>query len=206
MKKIISQNAIIMIVAFNFIQFTGFSQSVHMRPFAIASVSQQGAAKNEIGVGGDITADIFEHKFSVGASMSGGTFFPYQTSIKTMDLKKDSMIWRTTNAPTIQAIFAINIPKGDNEERINPFWGPVAGIKLGEAIPDLNHSMTGMMTLFLQLNYSKQMGTDENKWYLGFFVQPSFNFLYTSTPYSSSPLWVGTVNAGIHLGLGMAEE
>lgn len=135
----------------------------------------------------DLTAlmGVLEDRFSIGFRMSGGQWFNYQTTIKSMDLKRDSSVWRSTNAPALQGVVAFNIPSGDEGDP-NRFAGPVAGFCYGLAFPDITHMPANSLKIFLQGNYRITGGVST-------FLRPSFNAVYNG---GSFPLYAWDVSLG----------
>ena len=176
--------SLIAIFAFIFIQFTGVAQSFSIAPSAGICLDQDGIIRKYdpvvgltalMGIGAPETSML-----SLGLDMSGGQRYRYQANIKTMDLKNDSMAWRSTNAPSIMIWGTIDIPRGGGEgedDKPNPFAGPVVGFGYGMAFPDMSQEPGNVLKIFLQGNYCFK---PNGKVRISAFLRPSLNVLYAN--------------------------
>jgi len=186
--------AIGMIAIFILFQLAGKAQTLSISPYAGMSLDQQGAVRsfNDPGFGIMALAGVGNDMVSLGLNMDGGFRYSYQTNIKTMDLKNDSLVWRTTNAPAIHFVAALNLPPGEDGK--NRFAGPIFGLAYGPGFPDKDRQPVGDFKLFLQGNYGGPVGDDKVN--LGGFANISFNYLGASTS-----LYAWQVSVGLRISI-----
>jgi hypothetical protein len=162
-----------------FIQFAGKSQSLSFAPYAGLCLDQEGILHSyDPVVGLTALAGLAQDRFSIGLDMNGGQRYRYETMIKSKDLKRDSSVIRTTNAPGLQIYASVNIPTfmtdENGEQKLNPLAGPIVGFAYGYAFPDIDHQPVNAVKVFLQGNYLVKKGDLA----LSIFARPSFNMLY----------------------------
>ena len=163
MKKII----ILTFAAIGMISAMVQAQSLSVSSYLGASFDQKGLLNSSEPVLGITTlAGIGNDIVSLGLDMSGGQRYRY----------KSDTVWKSTNAPAIQFLAALNLPPG-GEERINHFAGPIFGLAFGPGFSGINRAPVGNFKMFLQCNYGGPVG----KMILGGFTQFSFSCLGSAT-------------------------